>query len=437
MNILFVCTSDNIGGAAVATNRLVRALRKQGHEARMLVRDKTTDWPFVTALPRKKIARWRFILERLLALFHLSPSMRDALRYRHSWRMSRRNLWDIDAGEFGEDITLMDLFAEADIIHLSWVNQGMLSLDSIRRIIDSGKPIVWTLHDLWPVSGICHYTRRCDLFITGCKECQFLPSQSVFYDLAKRVYDKKKAIYEQSDIHFVACSEWLAEQATMSGLTHGRYITAIPNPIDTTVFHPYDKTSCRKALGLPTVGKNIILFVSQKLSDARKGATLLIKAINKLRTYYPMVASNIVVALMGAHSEELMQRIHFPCIELGYISGDENLARVYSAADLFVLPSTEDNLPNTIMEALACGVPCIGFNIGGIPEMIDHKANGYVAPLGNTAEFSDGIRWLLKNEYDVPLSDNAVKKVADNYSEADIAQRYLDVYRRAISRKQQ
>ncbi len=422
MKILFVSTSDNIGGAAVATNRLVRALRKAGQDVTLLVRDKTTDWDFVTALPRKKIARWRFLLERLIALFHL--------------RMHKRNLWDIDAGDFGENITQLEEFKSADVIHLSWVNQGMLSLDGVRRIIQSGKPIVWTLHDLWPVSGICHYTRRCDLFITGCKECQFLPPQApILFDLAKRVWEKKRAIYRESDIHFVACSEWLSTLARMSGLTQGLSVQAIPNAIDTNVFHPYDKWESRRMLGIPAIGKNVILFVSQKLSDARKGATLLIKAINKLRTYYPLIADSIVVALMGAHSEELMQRIHFPCVELGYISGDENLARVYSAADLFVLPSTEDNLPNTIMEALACGVPCIGFNIGGIPEMIEHKVNGYVAQLGNTADLADGIRWLLKNEYEVPLAENAVKKVKENYEQESVAQQYIEVYRHALQRK--
>ncbi len=421
MKILFVSTSDNVGGAAVATNRLVRALRKQGEDAVMLVRDKTTDWHFVTSLPRKRVARWRFILERLIALFHL--------------RMRRKNLWDIDAGDFGQDITLMEEFKEADVVHLSWVNQGMLSLDDVRKIVLSGKAVVWTLHDLWPVSGICHYTRRCDRFITGCKECQFLPPNNVYFDLAKRVWEKKRNIYKDSGIHFVACSEWLATMARMSGLSFGLNVSAIPNPIDTTIFHPYDKWEARKALGLPAIGKNVVLFVSQKISDARKGAMFMIKAINKIRTYHPQVAESILVALMGAHSEELMNRIHFPCVELGYISGDERLAQVYSAADVFVLPSTEDNLPNTIMEALACGVPCVGFNIGGIPEMIDHKKNGYVASVGNTADFADGIRWILKNEEGVPLAENAVKKVREVYSEEAVAQQYIDIYREELRKR--
>ncbi|MCD8306302.1 MAG: glycosyltransferase [Prevotella sp.] len=424
MKILFVSTSDNIGGAAVATNRLVRAVnRLPGIEATLLVRDKTTSWPFVTPLPRKKIGKWMFLAERLLAFFHL--------------RMKKKNLWDIDAGEFGEDITNLPAFKAADVIHLEWINQGMLSLDGLRKIIASGKPVVWTLHDLWPVSGICHYTRRCDRFITGCKECQFLPAQIIHYDLARRVWEKKRNIYRDSGIHFVACSEWLANLARMSGLTTGLSISAIPNPIDTRVFHPYDKWEARKELGLPLVGKNVVLFVSQKLTDARKGASLLIKALGKIRTYHPHTAASIVVALLGSHSDELISRIHFPIFELGYITGDERLAKVYSAADVFVLPSTEDNLPNTIMEALACGVPCVGFDVGGIPEMIDHLQNGYVAPVGNTADFAAGIRWVLKNQDDVPLAGNAVKKVRTMYSEKAVTEKYIEIYQTMIAAKKQ
>ncbi len=420
MKILLVSTSDNVGGAAVATNRLVKALRSQGVDATMLVRDKTTDWSFVSSLPRQRMGRWRFLLERLTALFHL--------------RLKKRNLWDIDAGDYGADITLLPEFQEADLIHLSWVNQGMLSLEDIRRIVKTGKPIVWTLHDLWPVTGICHYTRRCDMFITGCKECQFLP-KNVYFDLAKRVWEKKRVVYAGSDIHFVACSQWLANMARMSGVTQSLNVRAIPNAIDTRVFHPYDKWEVRRELGLPLFGTNIILFVSQKLTDARKGATLLVKAIGKIRTYYPHVANNMVVALLGSHSHEFVKSVTFPCIELGYVSGDENLAKVFSAADVFVLPSTEDNLPNTIMEALACGVPCVGFNIGGIPEMIDHKRNGYVAQLGNTADFADGIRWLLRNEDEVPLAQNAVNKVKEQYSEEAVARQYVAVYEEALAKK--
>ncbi len=421
MKILFISTSDNIGGAAVATNRLVRALNEKGIEAFMLVRDKTTDYANVRVLPHRKTGKWRFLEERLAVFFHL--------------RMKKQHLWEIDTADFGQDIIQMKEFQDADIIHLAWINQGMISLDNLSNIVNSGKPIVWTLHDLWPVSGICHYPRKCDNFIIGCNNCQLLPKSDAKYDLSAKVWNKKKAIYQKSNIHFVACSKWLAGLARQSGLTAGLAVSAIPNVIDTDIFHPFDKRESRLMLGLPANGEKIILFVSQKLTDGRKGASFLIKDVHKLRTYYPQTAGSAVVALLGSHANELSRYIGLPCIELGYLVGDELLARVYSAADLFILPSTEDNLPNTIMEALACGVPCIGFNVGGIPEMIDHKQNGFVASLGNTAELATGINWILQNENNVPLSENAVKKVKITYSKQIITQKYLDVYRQAVTQK--
>ncbi len=289
MKVLFVNTSDNIGGAAVATNRLVKALRRQGVDATMLVRDKATGWPEVSTTKSPNAvgqwgigsrglgSRWAFLFERLSVLLHLG--------------MKREHLWEIDMADFGEEILSLKEFREADIIHLAWINQGMLSLDAIRRIVDTGKPIVWTMHDLWPVSGICHYSRGCERFIDGCGKCQFVNNttkkdNTTRRDFSKRVWLRKKAIYKKSDIHFVACSQWLEGQARQSGLTAGLSVQAIPNTINTNVFKPHDKAEARKALGLPQ-DKKVILFVSQKLTDARKGAGSLVKAINKFRYYYP------------------------------------------------------------------------------------------------------------------------------------------------------
>ncbi len=175
--------------------------------------------------------------------------------------------------------------------------------------------------------------------------------------------------------------------------------------------------------------------MSQKLTVARKCAPSLFKALNNVRFYNPKTADSCCVALVGSHSEELVPYIGLPTVELGYISGDENIAKVYSAADMFVLPSTEDNLPNTIMEAFACGVPCVSFNVGGIPEMIDHQKNGYVAAVGNTADMADGMNWVLENEDDVPLQENCLKKVSECYSEESVTRQYIDIYEEVIHPK--
>ncbi len=424
MRILVVNTSEMTGGAAVAANRLVATLNNNGVKAKMLVRDKTTDSITVAGLNHKPFRMRYFLWERWCIFCHL--------------HFSKKHLFELDIANIGFDITNLNEFKEADIIHLHWINQGMLSLKGIRKILKSGKPVVWTLHDLWPVSGICHYASLCDKFITGCKQCPLLPKRIICPDLAKHVWKKKKHIYQDSCIHFVACSEWLANTARKSGLTKGLSVSAIPNPIDTNIFQPLDKIKTRRELGLPE-GKKVVLFVAQKVTDTRKGASLLIEAVNKIKAEQPDTENNIVVAILGSNADVLKQQINFQCIELGYISGDKRLVKVYSAADVFVLPSLEDNLPNTIMEALACGVPCVGFNVGGIPEMIDHLKNGYVAEYKNAGDLAKGIWWVLSEADSEKLSQNALHKIHTSYSQQSVALRYIEVYEQALkySRKKQ
>ncbi len=417
MRILIVNTSEMTGGAAVAANRLVAALNNNGVKAKMLVRDKTTDSITVAGLNHKPLRMWHFLWERWCIFCRL--------------HFSKSHLFELDIANSGFDITSLNEFKEADVIHLHWINQGMLSLNGIRKFLKCGKPVVWTLHDLWPVSGICHYARQCDKFITGCKDCPLLPNRKFCPDLAKQIWNKKKRIYQNSAIHFVACSEWLANTARKSGLTKGLNVSAIPNSIDTNIFQPLDKIKTRKELNLPE-DKKIILFVSQKVTDVRKGASKLIEAVNKICAEHPTSANSIVVALLGSHADVLKQQINFPCIELGYVSGDKRLAKVYNATDVFVLPSMEDNLPNTIMEALACGVPCVGFNVGGIPEMIDHLKNGYIAEYKNADDLAKGIWWVLAETDSNELQRNALHKVHSCYSQHSVALKYIEVYEQAI-----
>lgn len=385
----------------------------------MVVRDKSSADADVLTVPGRRLARWRFLWERLTVLLHL--------------RLRKDHLWEIDIARQGNDITRLPAFKSADIIHLAWINQGMLSLQGIRKILASEKPVVWTLHDLWPVSGICHYARGCENFISGCGNCRLLPGGGVADDLSSRIWRRKKAVYKSGNISFVACSNWLCEQARHSGLAQGIEITSVPNAIDTDVFRPADRREARLAAGLPT-DKKVILFASQKVTDERKGASYLVSAIRKLCDEHPEVAQTAVVALLGAHSDDLARQLSLPVFALGYVSGDDRLAQVYNAADVFVLPSMEDNLPNTLMEALACGVPCVGFRVGGIPEMIDNMLDGYVAEAGSSDDLAEGLRWVLAEADGDMLSREAVAKVRERYSEEAVIKKYTEVYRRAIER---
>ncbi len=420
MNILLINTSDCVGGAAVAAHRLMIALNSHGEKARMLVAHKSSDSLTVSDLRHHWLTRWRFLYERWRIFISL-------------WGR-RDNLFKIDTAIAGSDITSTKEFREADIIHLHWVNQGMLSITDIRKILLSGKPVVWTMHDAWPATAICHYTDGCKSFTDECKRCRLLPNNGSARDLSFRTWHRKRRMLEGQNITFVACSRWLANQARQSRLIGNHTITSIPNCIDTHTFCPREKTTIREELNLP-VDKRLILFVSQRVTDERKGMTFLIEALQKIVAEHPEWKEHTEVMILGDNSEDIAEKLPLKVIPLGYVSKEQQTAKIYAAADLFVIPSLEDNLPNTIMEAMACGVPCVGFKTGGIPEMIDHKQNGYVAEYRNADDLAKGIVWALEDERRGILSQAAVKKVHSTYSQHSVALKYIEIYNQAAAFK--
>lgn len=420
MRVLIVNTSEKTGGAAVAANRLMEALKNNGVKAKMLVRDKETEQITVVGLSGSWRQQIYFLWERLVIFFHL--------------HFSREHLFEIDIANAGTDITKLREFREADVIHLSWINQGMLSLKSIKKIINSGKPIVWTMHDAWAATGICHYTRGCHFFVSRCAECRLLPGGGGHNDLAAKVWQKKKKLFADSGIHFVACSRWLEGEAKRSSLLIGQNITSIPNPIDTHIFRPIPRKEALQRAGLPE-GKRIILFVSQRVTTKRKGMGYLVEAMEKMVAANPRIKENTAIAILGGHAEDMEESLALPVYPLGYVNDERKIIAIYNSADVFVLPSMEDNLPNTIMEAMACGVPCVGFKIGGIPEMIDHQKNGYVAQPGNADDLARGIGWVLGEADREALSASAIRKVATAYSQQIVAMKYIEVYNHALAYK--
>ena len=404
----------------MAANRLMEALNNNGVKAKMLVMKKTTDHITVVGLPHAWLQRLHFLWERFVIYCHL--------------HFSRHNLFAIDIANAGTDITSLREFKEADLIHLSWINQGMLSLANIKRIVRSGKPVVWTMHDLWTATGICHYARQCPSFRTGCHNCRLLPRGGGKEDLSRKVWNRKKALNHNANIHFITCSRWLEGQARQSALMKGQRITAIPNPIDTRLFVPTDKAEARLKNQLPT-DRRIILFVAHRVDDDRKGANYFVEAVNRLADANPHFANNTCVAAIGRNSESIASLLHVPTYAVGFVTDERQMASVYTAADVFVLPSLEDNLPNTIMESLACGVPCVGFKVGGIPEMIDHRVNGYVANFKDVADLAAGMAWVLDEADARALSAAARRKVEMTYSQSAVASQYIEVYNEMIAQK--
>lgn len=404
MKVLFVNTSEQTGGAAIAAKRLMNALSQAGIQTRMLVADKQTDDERVVSVSAPGINKWLYFWNKwwerwlifVLTLFN------------------KKYLFRISIGNTGFDITRHPLVKEADVIHLHWINQGLLSLKGLKKLIETGKPIVWTMHDLWIADGIYHYP--------GNK-----PENKACFDRLDRWVRKQKEQIDLSRIVFVGCSRWMTTEAAKSSLLSNSRIVSIPNPIDTAVFSPQDKSEARKALGLP-MDKKVLLFAAAKVSDERKGMPYFVEACRLLLPQGADEQQKPVIVLMGKMSEQDQSLFPFQVYSLGYLSSPAKMAQVYSAADVFVIPSLEDNLPNTIMEAMACGTPCVGFNTGGIPEMIDHLENGYVASCRDSHDLTKGINWALYSKERERISLNAREKVVQQYRESTVAPPYINLY---------
>lgn len=411
MRILIVNTFERKGGAAVAANRLMRALQKQGCEARMLVRDRQTDDGDVMSVKASwiedKLVFFRFAWERWVIFLNNV--------------FNKENLFQVSIANTGSDISSHPWAQQADVIHLHWFNQGLLSLQNIQQLKCLGKPIVWTMHDMWAFSGICHYAGTCEKYLVKCYKCPL--QKKKIADLAKQTFEKKQKVV-QHGIQYVGCSQWIASCAKQSALLRNSSITNIPNPIDTDLFCPKDKHRLRAEWKLPA-DKKLLLFAAAKVSDSRKGITYFVEACKLLQ------GQNVEVVFLGGSIDPgLLEALPLPSHVLGYLHTPADISAAYSACDVFVTPSLEDNLPNTIMEAMSCGTPCVGFHVGGIPEMIDHKQNGYVAEYKNAADLANGIVFCLENYGE--LSKASREKVKASYGEEVVAQRYMEIYNKLL-----
>ena len=393
MKVLIISTTERTGGGAIAAKRLLTALNKNGIKTRMLVRDKQTDDVNVAAYGNKL------------------PKVMERLRLMCKLQKPFRQTWQYDLASDGVDILSTPEYKEADVIHLHWVNQGMLSLKQLKQMILSGKRIIWTMHDEWPFRGIIHYTEE---------GIDYKSTSNALARLEQRHFLKKQNIYKKGKIHFVGCSQWitdLAHEAMPEAL-----VSHVNNCIPQEIFHPQNQYKCREVFSLPRE-KKLILFTCQKVTDKRKGMQYLLEALKHLHAPKP----HLVV--VGGNAEQVLSQVdgvdtnhvHF----IPYVNGEKEMARLYSAVDCFVTPSLQDNLPNTIAEAMSCGTPCVGFNAGGIPEMITHMHDGYVAQYCDSEDLARGIECVLSHP---EWKETALDSARKNYSEANVAKQYSDIY---------
>jgi glycosyltransferase involved in cell wall biosynthesis/Flp pilus assembly protein TadD/ubiquinone/menaquinone biosynthesis C-methylase UbiE len=407
MRVVHLCSFDH-GGAGKAAYRLHKGLQAIGIHSIMYVLDKKTTDPTVKVLaPGTAMGRSRKRWHALLSDYPGRPTGLEIFT---------------DAVAEVRLETVQEI-RDADLVNLHWV-AGLLDYPSADAAL-KGKPIVWTLHDMNPFTGGCHYGGNCWRYMDACRACPQLGSTSLD-DLANSIWQQKRHAHRSLHIHAVTPSRWLARCARESALFSRIPVDVIPNGLPVDVFKPCPKSEVRKALGIAQSAR-VVLFGADSIINERKGFKYLLEAISRLS---PCDQENeIVLACFGHLPPDVVLESKHPILKLGYISDEEYLAKVYNAADVFVLPSLEDNLPNSVVEAMACGIPVVGFDIGGMPDMIEHHQTGFLAKRKDIDGLLEGIKWVTSSEeVQQNLSKNCREKAAKRYGLLTQAAAYKRVY---------
>jgi glycosyltransferase involved in cell wall biosynthesis len=413
MKILIVNTSDDLGGAAIASYRLYKGLQQSGIDSQMYVQTKTRlDFGIYT--PLTKIEKFLSFVRPFFDAYPLT-----------CYKNRQDSVWSPAWAPHSISKTITKL--NPDIIHLNWICEGFIPISEIKRI---EKPIVWTMHDMWPFTGGCHYSDQCLKYQQTCNSCPQLGSNKK-NDLSSWVWGRKKKHWNTLDLTIVSPSRWLAECAHKSSLFEKRKIITIPNGLDLNVFKPIDKSIARNLLNLP-LDKKIILFGAvSATSNKRKGFQYLFEALNYLTDIGGF--DNAEAVIFGSEKPKEQMGTKLKINYLGNLPGDIALSLLYSAADVFVAPSLMENLALTIQESIACGTPVVAFNIGGNSDMIDHKKNGYLARPSDSLDLAQGIAWVLSDEKGwKSLSQNCRMKAVANFEISLISRQYAKLYQEIL-----
>jgi glycosyltransferase involved in cell wall biosynthesis len=412
MKVMTLNTSDSAGGAAKAAYRLHRALRARGVDSRMLVQHKASRDDTVIGPVGSLRAAWS----------QLRPTL-DSVAVRAYRRRSRTpfNVSLLPSPALMEHIRAQ----RPDIVHLHWICGGFLPIEALARI---RAPIVWTLHDMWAFTGGCHYDQRCGRFRAGCGRCPVLGSNTPD-DLSAWVFRRKqKAFGALRRLTAVGLSRWMAECARSSRLLGPVPTVHLPNAIDTDRYRPMDRLESRRRLGLPPDGRLILFTAARPTWDPRKGWHHLLQALKEL----PPVGHRLVLA--GGRNPPSIQAPPIPIHHAGEIRAEADLAALYSACDLTVVPSVQENLSNVLMESLACGTPVVAFDIGGNRDLVDHTVNGYLARPFEPQDLAHGMMWILENDSRATeLSRQARSTVESRFGADRVAEQYIRLYEQALS----
>ena len=416
---LLLINSYDTGGAAKACFRLLNGLQNEGVSSNVLLahKQKKSQNSFLYKKQEIKSTLKNRITIKLIKIFKKFILVRKNVVSKKEvfLRDRQKGLEMFSFPDSKYDITLSELYREADIVNLHWVADF---LDYKSFFMKNNKPVVWTLHDMNPFSGGEHYEEK----YLGIDESGFPVNRIISEEEIRVAKDnielKKQVITNLSNLTIVAPSEWLAAEARRSEIFKNTPVFCIPNGLDTDVYKPRDKNYSRELLNIPK-DKKVILFVADSISNNRKGFVFLKRAFEQLAD------SNLFLCAIGNKNSELepMDNIY----ELGPISDERLMSIAYSAADVFVIPSLIDNLPNTIIESLMCGTPVIGFPVGGISEMIQDGENGYLTEEVSVNSLENTIEKFLKNSgsFDqIKIRENAIKK----YDQKVQSKKYIELY---------
>jgi glycosyltransferase involved in cell wall biosynthesis len=296
----------------------------------------------------------------------------------------------------GTNISKHELIRNADVIYLHWVQGGFLNLSGYKQLARLGKPVIVFMHDMWSITGGCHHSFTCEKYMTECIKCPMFLKKPLIDWPAKEFHNKRKLYSEFENLYFVSPSRWLYNCAKSSFLTIDKPVFHIPNIVDPELFKPVDRIFARQLLNLDE-DETIIAFGAFFLASAYKGWRELLKALKILSTDWSH--KNLTVLIFGGgYNKEIADSIPFKTRFMGFLKDEYSTILVYNAIDVFVTPSLADNLPTTVLESQACSTPVVGFEVGGIPEIIKHKENGYLAKYKDSEDLANGIRFVLDNK---------------------------------------
>ena len=409
MKVFSLSYSDISGGAARAAYRIHHALRRHGVDSIMQVAHASAgDWTV-----QRPVSQFSRVTAKGKALFGglIMRLLTTGNPILHSPAISPSHL----------PATLNR--SDADLLHMHWVNGEMISVGDIGRL---RKPVVWTLHDMWAFCGAEHYaedSRWHDGYLRNNR-----PDHESGFDLNRWIWQRKRRAWQQP-LHIVTPSRWLAECVRQSVLMRDWPVTVVHNAIDTDVWRPLDKVIARGLLNLPCDVPLLLFGAMGGSNDPRKGFDLLKEALQLLRGQLSNLQLVVFGQLAPRHSEDLGFPVHY----MGHLHDDLSLGVLYGAADAMVIPSRQDNLPNTGVEALACGRPVIAFNTCGLPDIVTHQKTGYLARAFDAEDLASGIQWVLEDTVrHAELCTNARQDAVARFSYPVIAEQYLRVYRAAV-----